>query len=701
MMFAVGSVGQAGDFDKSQLLKLLGGWGPPEYYYLTFHPLSHSENAAEKITIYVASNRNEDVLLTIPGKNYSKTLTAVAGGVVEFDLTAELACPYTKLPGELPLPEQVFVDYGIRIVSDANIAVYGMIEYANTSEGFLVPPVSDHGKEFIVSSWPDSFGGSEENKYSSYTSIVAAYDKTTVRIEYGGEDWTETAGGKKPGEKSTFNMNEGDVVCIGTVSKHGDLTGTKITSNYPVAVISGSYCAGIPSGSGNCNVLIEAEIPTNAWSLDYHISKISGSSGKSTLRIFARENATQIFKDGKPFGFISKSGGINGEGWLEYRAFETDSIPFVISGDKPISVTQYNQGSDEEGAESGAFQMLMSTRESYLEEYIFPTPGLNGGSGFDNNYLNLVYEVTELGTIPDDLKLGKFEDSVVVWEQINAIDSDPGAEFEYSLKDKRYFSKTIKLPGNGIYRVKAKDPFAGYAYGHSAGKSYGFPLGGGYFDLSIPDTVPPNVEWTIDCLGNVSGTVTDMPDDIEYRSNLSMVYMETQSAYNFDFRYEAFIAGETRSTTFTLKVIDTQQEGRAVIVFSDRRGNDTTITFEYYPTLFSIHEDEYNFGRLAVGESSVQQFWIVNDSKHKEFELSELNLKYGNQGFEITDSPVTAIVPPLDSISFRVKFTATERGSFEDSIGVGDTCVFRYAAHIKANVGAPRIAVGSYDFGCV
>nr|MDA3843509.1 T9SS type A sorting domain-containing protein [Candidatus Kapabacteria bacterium] len=153
--------------------------------------------------------------------------------------------------------------------------------------------------------------------------------------------------------------------------------------------------------------------------------------------------------------------------------------------------------------------------------------------------------------------------------------------------------------------------------------------------------------------------------------------------------------------TFSLSVFDPDQEGRAEITFIDRRGNDTTITIEYYPTLFSIHEDYFDFGRLPLGESKTHRLWIVNDSKFKEFELSELKLKSGDQGFEIIDGPTENIFPPASGRTFTVKFTGTEKGNFSDSIGVGDSCIFQYSARIEASVGAPRIIVGRCYFGDV
>ncbi|MCK5741594.1 MAG: hypothetical protein KAH48_05200, partial [Chlorobi bacterium] len=529
---------------------------------------------------------------------------------------------------------------------------------------------------------------------------ISAYDKTAARIKFGGEDWTETGAGKVPGETSIFQMNSADVVCIGTVSKHGDLTGSKVNANKPIGLISGTFCAFVPTGVYHCDVLIEMELPTNTWGTEYHVTPIFGRKKHSFIRIFSKEPDTRIFRDGQALGLIPQSGGIHGQGWLEYRASDGAPVPVVISGDKAISVTQYNPSLYDDGSDdTDPFQIVLTPLEQYQTEIVFNTPGIRGAMGFANNFINVVYEATDLGTIPDDLMFAEVKDGKIEWTRLNTMESDPGTEFAIPVNNKRYYSKTIRLPHDGVYKISAKAPFAAYAYGNQYRDTYGFPTSVALGDLSVPDTVCPDPEWEIDCLGSVDGKVTDMPNEAEYRSNLSLVYMDSEFSFNYDFDYDNFIPGDTRKISWTLKVRDSQQEARAVIYFSDRRGNDTVITVEFFPTLISIHEDEYNFGRLAIGDEKEHTFWILNDSKVGDLDLTQLKLKFGSVGFEITETPVSVIVPPLDSVSFKVKFAATEEGVFFDSIGVGDPCFFYYKAYIKANVGAPRIAVGRYDFG--
>ncbi|MCK5742208.1 MAG: hypothetical protein KAH48_08320, partial [Chlorobi bacterium] len=228
--------------------------------------------------------------------------------------------------------------------------------------------------------------------------------------------------------------------------------------------------------------------------------------------------------------------------------------------------------------------------------------------------------------------------------------------------------------------------------------TYGFPTSVGLRNLSIPDSLAPIPEWERDCFGDVDGIITDMPDEAEYRSNLSLIFMDSKNSYNYRFSYAPYIAGENRRTNWKLEVIDDQAEARASIFFSDRSGNDTTIVVVFFPTLISIHEKEYKFEKMEIGEEKEHTFWIVNDSKIRDIDLTQLKLKYKDQGFEILDNSTTTIIHPLDSVSFTVKFTATKEGHFYDSIGAGNPCLFWWKAYIQANVGEPRISVGRYDF---
>ncbi|MCK5742677.1 MAG: choice-of-anchor D domain-containing protein [Chlorobi bacterium] len=687
---------------RSKLPKMLGANNVGTEFYMSFIVTFTDEAGGDsEIRLFISSAVETDVLIERTDKGFTKRVRTKANDIIFVDIPPPVAQPYTKMGPDRPLVEEVISGGALHVTANDPIIVYGMTRIIYASEGFLAIPVSSFGKEYISNTWNDP---SPFNYImGSWTNIVTAYDKTTIRYKMGGEDWSETSGGLVPGKTKVFNMNAGDVVAIGTFSKHGDVTGSVTTGNKPFGVLSGCGCAFIPTGVWACDMIVSMELPTNTWGTEYHVTKIRERKKASYMKVLSKEGSTTIYRDGLALGYIPKSGGINGEGWLLMRTTHDEQPRSVIvTADKPISITQFNPGANDDGANTDPFQMVLTPYEQYQDEIIFNTPGVQSQKiGFVYNFINIVYEATEVGTIPDDLLIGKVVDGKVEWTALNVIDADPGEEFAVKMRGKRYFMKTYQLPRDGVYKIKALKPFTAYAYGMSIWDTYGYPTSVALGDLSIPDTVAPDPQWEVDCFGNFDGTINDMPDDAAYRSNLSMIYMDSENSFNFVFEYAPFIAGETRKTSWNLEVIDLQQEARAVIVFSDRRGNDTTIVCEYFPTLISIHEDEYNYGRLAVGESAEHTFWVINDSEVGDLDLTQLKLKFGDQGFEIIDDPTQVIIPPLDSVSFTVKFTATEEGMFYDSIGVGDPCFFWYKAYIEANVGAPRITVGRYDFGDV
>ncbi|MCK5741729.1 MAG: T9SS type A sorting domain-containing protein, partial [Chlorobi bacterium] len=703
VIFAVGYAGLAEDINKSHLPKLLGSSNSGTEFFLTFVPPVRmgGSGSIDPIKMYVSSSYETEVTLEVSGKGYHKIKKTVPNGIIEFILPEAIALPYTKSQLTLPLPEQVFPGAAIHISSKDPIVVYGVIKYTGTSDGYLAIPVAGLGKEYIVASWPDPFGGTETFKFSSFTSIIAPYNKTKAIVKIGGETWTETAGGKLAGETVEFNMNSADVVCIGSASHHGDLTGSKVTGTKLIGVISGNYCAFIPTGVRSCDYLVEMELPTNTWGTEYHVTPIQGRSKNSFIRIFSKEENTQIYRNGYAMGFIPKSGGIHGEGWAEYRAAEGDPVPVIISGDKPINVTQYNTGSHDDGTQSDPFQMVLTPFEQYQDEMMFSTPGITGGTGFSNNFINIIYKATEYGTIPDDLLFADITDGKFEWKQLNSIDAYPGTEFSAKVNNQRYFSKTVRLPHYGVYKIKAAAPFTAYAYGSSGESAYGFPAGVALKDLTINDTLCPDPEWEPDCSGDVEGIVNDRPNNSEFRSNLASIYMNTEYSFNYRFAYNEFIAGTDKSADWYLEVIDNLQAARATLVFSDRSGNDTTIVLEYFPTLVSINEEQYDFGKIKFGENKVHKFWIKNDSEVGDLNLTQLRLKHQNRGFKIIDNPTPCILQPLDSVSFTVEFTVCEEGIYTDSIGFGDPCFFWYKSFVKIQVGEPRILVGMYDFGSV
>jgi hypothetical protein len=401
------------------------------------------------------------------------------------------------------------------------------------------------------------------------------------------------------------------------------------------------------------------------------------------------------------------------------RAAPGAPVPVVISGDKPISVTQYNPGEGDDGVSSDPFQLILTPLEQYQKEIIFNTPGIKGGVGFAVNYINICYQATQYGTLPDDLEFAQVHGGQFQWQKVKDISPNAGTAFAKNPGQPQYFSKTLLLPGDGVYKLKADKPFAAYAYGFADYDSYGYPTSVALGDLTKVDTIPPAPAWTIDCHGDVNftdqqyskgpnNTVTDYPDDAANRSNLSSCYMHTDISYNYQFIITDFMPCQDRQAKWGLRIIDNSQPAFAAVTFSDCAGNDTTIEVSYSPTKLRIDPKTYDFGRLSVGQSAQHMFYVVNYSDQDTAVVTAVVLQLLNkglpQGFNIYDATGTKQIAlpdtlmPLDSLPFTVKFDATKEGAFWDSLGVGDTCNFWWKSYVQAEVGQPIIDVTDINF---
>ncbi|MFH1052543.1 MAG: hypothetical protein V1779_16615 [bacterium] len=707
---------------KKNLPKMLGANNVGREFYFSFIPCWETPNAKNDLKLYISSGVQTLVTVEVEGKGYSKQQKTVPNDIIEFTLVPSIGQAYRKVHTEPPEAEQVWRSAGVHVKADDPIICYGVTRYQYTSDGFLAIPVPALGKDYIVASFADVASNSGQ-WLPSYTSITAPYDKTKVFFTMGGSAWSRTVSGLTPGQTSTWSLNRGDVLLISSLGKDSELSGSIITASKPVAVVSGNFCAYIPTNCGCCDVIEEMELPTSSWGTEYHVTRIVNRLKNSLIKVFAKEAKTKIFMDHLQIGFLRNGGGQEQDGYLSRRADVGAPRPIVYSGDKPIGVTQYNCGQLDDNIVSDPFQLILTPLEQYQREIIFNTPGIKGGFGFPYNYINLCYEATPYGTIPQDLMFAQVIAGKYEWTPIKDMSPTPGDPFVKVQGGKIFYSKTLLLPGDGVYKIKADNPFTAYAYGFSWCDSYGFPTSVALGDLTKVDTIPPEPAWILDCNGTVNvintGYVIEKPDDEANRTNMSTIYMHSDKSYNYKLFHGDFMPCEVQTVPWRLEIIDNREDALAVVTFADCAGNDSTVIIQYNAVKLTIVPKSIDYGLHSVGQTTDKMFYVVNQSETSEAYLKYLQLKRKDevkppkpQGFTIWDSTGTVPLPtvfggdkdpgirigPLDSMPFIVRFEAKVEGEFWDSIGLGDTCNFWYKSYAYAMVGSPIIDVTDWLF---
>jgi len=696
---------------KNLLPKMLGATNVGKDFWFTIPPCFEDESGGSPnfIRIFVTCETSTPCNVEVTSSQYLQTQNTIANDVIMFTITPVQGQPYSKGGFDDEVPEQIYPGAGIHVYADQPLVVYCVVRYHYTSDGWMCIPTSSAGPEYIVSGYKvdPMFKTVWGYKLPSTCGIVAPFDSTVVSFTLGGNDSTHTAGGMKPGDTKTFSLNKGDVWMVSTKGDNADLSGSKITANNPVQIVTGEQCANIPTGNQWCDYSAEMDLPTMAWSTDLHVPQITKRKYPSLIRIYAKESNTDIFRDGVQIGHLSSGGGVEGEGFLDTRLVPIDSTPHsaVISGTKPINVMLLNPGTQEDGnsTSSDPFWMAITPMQAYQKEITFCTPGLHGSFGFSENYLALIYQTDSNKLMPDDVEFGTVSGGVVQWSKLS--NKFPGVDEVFvPVRGKTFAHKIILLPGDGVYKIRANDAFAAYSYGFSDYDSYGYPAGGIIADLGITDPDPPTPSFSINSSnGTVTGDVKDMPDNGTNRSNLSMINMNAGTSYNYEFKYNPFIPGKARTTTWSLKVINPALNGKAVVTFSDRRGNDTTIIINYTTqNTITMTPQSIDFGIIKVGDFLTKDISISNSSATETITISQIGFKSNQNVFNFESLNFPLKLNPKQTMKLTIKFNGPTQGTFSDSILVTyQSGNQKSLAMVSGKLGLPKLTVSDLDFGDV
>ncbi len=694
---------------KDKLPKIQSASNMGTDFWFTVPPGFESDGGGDYlINIYVSSQDSTLVIVEVPSKKTFMVDTTIPNGLINFRLTPITACPWCK-SGPSPSPkEQVWSGAGIHVLSFKPVIVYCVLRYPVTSDGFLVLPTSSLGKDYIVSSY-GSMDAWTTAVMPSLSGCCATEDSTNVSFTLGGNTGTITSGGMKPGEVWSKMMQRGDVVMFASKGGGADLSGSSWKADKPVAVVSGNHCANIPIENRWCDYTCEMDQPVFTWGTTYHVPKIHGRKFSSVIRIFASDTNTTIFRDGVEVGKLAVAGGLQNEGWLEMRCvpLPDSAKPVVISSNKPVGVTLYNTGVQEDGEpypDSDPFQMAILPTDSYLTEMAFACPSVQGGIRFNKNYLDFIYETDENGELPDDVEFGTADNGVFSFSKMKSVYNYPDEKYNYNVNGKKYAMKKIDLPIYGVFRIRASRPFAAYSYGYGYCDSYGFPSGvKPVAAVSSKDSVPPQATYTMDCKGNISdGVVRDMPDSQE-RSNIGYIMLDKKNSYNYKLVTGSYSFGNTSEIHWSLETVDTNRPSKAVIILTDAANNYSTIELGNKLSKLEFNKDHAHF-ELDPPQKADSTIIDMQNTGTEPITIQRFELKDGNNHFSIDKPSLPLTLQPGAAYSFKVRFTADASmlmGRFSDSLVIGDDCVNYYSLPMWAYYEKPEISMSDIDFGKV
>lgn len=672
-----------------------------------------------------ADKSEDEVVITIISQEYTNVNVTARYGFVKLlemkpfekvtvSLPTYAAFPYQKSSKDKVVEEAIY-DAAIRIEATKPISVSVAVKNDKGGEGFAVLPIESLGRKYIVSSFNDASNYySDAESLPSIVAITANYGNTHVRFKLGGNLETKTAGGVPVGNEISAILSPGEVWVISSSGANADLSGSKIEANLPISVVSANQCTNIPLDNPPCNYIVEMELPVNTYGKVFLVPVFPDRKFSPLLRVFAKEPNTtiEIINENKEKKIIPNTNNMIHSGYLEFRINAPNSAkPAFIISDKPISITLYNSGSGEDNIEASSqvtaspFQMVLIPHEQELESYLFAIPESNGEKLFEENIACLITEldVSEVEDknfkIQDNFKFGEFNGVSWHWGAPSIIQRGDMLSFAGTLDSgKKCVAAFYDINTLSTCQIVSDRKFALYLYGQSRGAgAYGTIAGMGLKDLTSNDSLAPVPIWEMLCGGNVVGTIEDKPDNEENRSNLTLPIFYASESFNYDKQFSQIIPGVTSVANWKLFVRDKNQDAKAVIKFSDKAGNDTTITIEYVAPKISINPQKTNFNIVKLNDIRTKDINIQNNSKNPFF-IEKIYFKNKTPYFQILNPPLGEILPN-EIKQFQVQFIAEKKGVFCDTIVVEDSCAMRDMASFEAVVDNAEIFAQDLNFG--
>ena len=393
-----------------------------------------------------AGSPTAHVTVTVPGLSFSQAVTVAPGA------GTSVALPAGAEAGTADGVQSI----AAHVTSDQAVGVQVFQYKTFASEGFTALPMGTLGTQHIVVSYPAAAGGDLNSRFA----VAASANGTTVTIVP-----SIAVAGHAAKTPYTVSLNQGDLYQLKTTAAGQDLTGTLVSSDNPVAVVSGDQGAFVPVNVSSANPLTEATPSVDRWGLQF-VAVPYATRGGDLLRIVAARNGTHVSVAGTQVATLSAGGFVD----------QALSAAETVSADKPILVEQMSEGSQSDGnAGADPFMTTVPALGQYGASAAWTTPP---SSQMAPNYVNVAVPTNAVG----DLRL---DGAVVPSSSFAALGSTGYSTAQLSVANG---SHVLSTPGTGL-------PFGAWAYGFEAGANqpgydgYGYPT-----TLALPIT--PGFTWT-------------------------------------------------------------------------------------------------------------------------------------------------------------------------------------------------------------
>jgi hypothetical protein len=572
--------------------------------------------------------------------------------------------------------------------ADDEVTVYGLNQALYTSDAFLALPVESLGREYVVLAYKSDARGllfmpnsRDEVSTPSQFAVVATQNDTQVEILPSAPTLLA-----RSTNAQVIRLNEGEVYLVQAdpraMNGLGDLTGSRVKANKPVAVFAGHQRTTLP-----------VELRPSLWTRDHLVEQLPGLEtwGKSAFitpfirardevglgtdlfRVVAAYDNTRIFVNGQPLTTLNA--GQVFEGPLAASAW--------ITASDQILVAQYKKTSSTLDAKfvGDPFMLLVPQVEQYDRSYRFINveafDPINVGSAspssrgrvFEDHFITII--APSGGTGLSSL-------------QVDGIPLDP-SRFTPIVNSGYSFANFALSPG--VHTARGDSAFALYVYGYGVLNSYGY-IGGGRLRIIAPDRDAPQIIARAECFG-VRGAVFDTA-----LTDSRIARVEFSDAQNVNVSVEAFTPFAD-SVGFQATLQNVFADGEFTLEARDSIGFVTRRLFRIPGFTVGAegrgaNADAQRFRlTLPTGRSRIIEIPIVNygSSTQTVSAIDLVNNPANPAPFRILSPQTPFTLSPGGRDTLRVALDATAQGRYAGTLSLSNNCAARALALLEAEAG--------------
>lgn len=447
-------------------------------FWLAF--MEHVDQDENRKKLYITARKKSNGIIKVPAIGWEKEFTIPAGGAIQVEVPREVETLGSERTGDL----------SILVTSTEPVSVYAH-QFSNArSDAALILPESSLGKDYVAVTYQGHF---EEGKgYPAEFLVLATHNNTDVYIH----PTSRTYRNRGPGRPINIKLNKGETYQVQASHYSNDFTGSRITSNKPVALFSGNQWTQVPQECRAPDNLFTQVYPMESAGKEFIVC--AGSVGSfEVVRIIAATTGTEVYIDGQ-----YKTSLFEGEFWET----TVSGDPIYIRTSKPALVARYLTGyacapKGEEMLQSDPSLVMVNHLRQSVQEAVFWAP----------SQARIAIQDVEMVVREEDMSSVRVDGNTV--SGFKTVPGQPA--YRWARVRVGLGKHTIQAGGCGV---------AAYIIGYGRLESYAFPIGTGFslFDTQAKGLIPEGgcLADTFTFLSQIDSslaeTVWDMGDGTQY-----------------------------------------------------------------------------------------------------------------------------------------------------------------------------------------